>query len=120
MYVLHILVLIHRSGVQQMEEFATWRDRQFGLGENGAFGGIPQFEFNVRVLTTGWWPSFTNVSVRLPDIFEKCQKAYEQFYYQNSQNRLVSFPDQRMTNTLDLVFFDTGNLHGKIVRVQRC
>lgn len=77
------------AGSKQMEAFAKWRDEQFQLGKQGAFKGVPVIDFNVRVLTTGCWPNFPNISIKLPSIFERYQQAFEQFYYENSQNRYV-------------------------------
>eukprot|EP01138_Halocafeteria_seosinensis_P005989 gb/GECG01006122.1/.p1 GENE.gb/GECG01006122.1/~~gb/GECG01006122.1/.p1 ORF type:complete len:729 (+),score=107.42 gb/GECG01006122.1/:1-2187(+) len=79
------------GSAEQMSRFAEWRDREVEKGENGAFGNVGRFDFNVRVLTHGWWPNFVQVQVRLPDLFETCERAFEQFYFSTAQNRRLTW-----------------------------
>ena len=75
------------SGGEQINEFETWRDKQLKKKKKGAFGSIAKIDFSVRILTHGWWPSFVQVDVKLPDLFHTWQRGFEQYYYENTQNR---------------------------------
>eukprot|EP01138_Halocafeteria_seosinensis_P005988 gb/GECG01006121.1/.p1 GENE.gb/GECG01006121.1/~~gb/GECG01006121.1/.p1 ORF type:complete len:754 (+),score=126.16 gb/GECG01006121.1/:1-2262(+) len=94
------------QGSAQMETFAEWRDAEMKKGHNGAFGNIPNVDFNVRILTYGWWPNFVQVDVKLPDLFETCQRAYEQYYYNISINRRLNWQNSEGTAVLKGKFPD--------------
>lgn len=75
------------AGTEVMNEFGQWRDNQFEKGDDGAFGSLPRLDFNVRILTQGWWPAGPTISLKLPTLFETCQRAFEQWYFSKHQNR---------------------------------
>uniref|UniRef100_I2CQT5 Cullin 1 n=2 Tax=Nannochloropsis gaditana TaxID=72520 RepID=I2CQT5_NANGC len=53
-------------------------------------GKMAPDDFSVKVLTTGYWPSYTQLDVRLPDEMLRCTQAFKAWYdLKNSRRRLA-------------------------------
>lgn len=88
---------------QQMEHFREWRDREYEKGANGAFGDLTlrPMDFNVQVLTQGWWPTFPYVGLQLPSLLDTYQRAFEQYFFQSAQNKYVSYSYEKNKPKVD-------------------
>lgn len=47
----------------------------------------PNMELNVSVLTTGYWPTYTPMEVRLPEELTVCQDLFKEFYISKHNGR---------------------------------
>ncbi len=47
----------------------------------------PNMELNVSVLTTGYWPTYTPIEVRLPEELTVCQDLFKEFYISKHNGR---------------------------------
>lgn len=47
----------------------------------------PNMELNVSVLTTGYWPTYTPMEVRLPEELTICQDLFKEFYISKHNGR---------------------------------
>lgn len=48
-------------------------------------------DFSVQVLTTGFWPTFPRIEVRLPKEFADCQAAFGLYYGSKTQHRKLDW-----------------------------
>jgi len=54
-------------------------------------GEMPVPEFKVRVLTTGFWPTYQVTDVRLPKAMSQCIQAFEKWYTGKTSHRTIKF-----------------------------
>ncbi|KAI3883553.1 hypothetical protein MKW92_044360 [Papaver armeniacum] len=48
-------------------------------------------DFNVTVLTTGYWPNYKTIDLRLPDQMAECVQLFKEFYNSKTNNRKLTF-----------------------------
>lgn len=48
-------------------------------------------EFGVTILATGYWPSYSGISLRLPRQMKACLEVFEQFYSKETQHRKLTW-----------------------------
>jgi len=72
-------------GVDHQKDFEKY------LTENSvSLGRIGKDDFSVKVLTTGYWPTYTNFDVILPPDMSKCTQVFKEYYdCKNSHRRLT-------------------------------
>jgi len=59
--------------------------------QNVDAGEMPVPEFKVRVLTTGFWPTYQVTNVRLPKAMNDCIVAFEKWYTGKTSHRTIKF-----------------------------
>lgn len=77
-----------------LNDLALGVDHQRGfqdhLKENKInFGKIE--EFTVKVLTTGYWPTYTTYDINLPSEMLKCTQTFKEYYDKNFQHRRLTW-----------------------------
>lgn len=61
-------------------------------GELAATAGLPKgMDFNVQVLTTGFWPSFPKVDLALPSNFAACASVFTSYYQEKTNHRKLTW-----------------------------
>lgn len=48
-------------------------------------------ELDVKVLTTGFWPTHSSPKLVLPEDMAKCVKAFEDFYSSSTKHRNITW-----------------------------
>ncbi|KAI3852446.1 hypothetical protein MKX03_009409 [Papaver bracteatum] len=48
-------------------------------------------EFNVTVLTTGYWPNYKTIDLRLPPEMVQCVQSFNEFYQGDKKNRKLTY-----------------------------
>ena len=52
---------------------------------------IESIDFNVQVLTTGFWPKTIETKLQLPKIMQSCVDAFTEYYNKNTEARKLTF-----------------------------
>eukprot|EP01113_Clastostelium_recurvatum_P018521 TRINITY_DN2182_c0_g1_i3.p1 TRINITY_DN2182_c0_g1~~TRINITY_DN2182_c0_g1_i3.p1 ORF type:complete len:747 (-),score=180.70 TRINITY_DN2182_c0_g1_i3:32-2041(-) len=71
-----------------MDAFAAWQEVQAG---KGAMITRPTIDINVSVLTTGFWPPYAPVEVKLPKEFIEVQDLFKSFYMSKYSGRRLQW-----------------------------
>ncbi|CAM9983041.1 unnamed protein product, partial [Choristocarpus tenellus] len=61
-----------------------------GLEEGGTVD-VGKVDFNVQVLTTGYWPSYKPLEVTLPKPMMKCTQVFEKYYDETTSHRRLAW-----------------------------
>ncbi|KAI3944785.1 hypothetical protein MKW92_046848 [Papaver armeniacum] len=74
-------------------DLALARDLQTGYDEyvNNTNYGHPGTEFNVTVLTTGYWPTYKTLDLNLPTVMLQCVQAFKEFYQTKTTHRKLTY-----------------------------
>ncbi|KAI3831029.1 hypothetical protein MKX03_011636 [Papaver bracteatum] len=74
-------------------DLALARDLQTGYDEyvNNNNYTHPGTEFNVTVLTTGYWPTYKTLDLNLPTEMRQCVQAFKDFYQSKTNNRKLTY-----------------------------
>lgn len=48
----------------------------------------PQIDLSVTVLTTGFWPTYKNIDLTVPDQLSKCVEMFQKYYDNKNKHRL--------------------------------
>lgn len=62
-------------------------------------------DLDVKVLTTGFWPSYPAPNMVLPQEMEKCVGAFQKFYGETTKNRKLNWMHSLVRSVLEI-----GNL----------
>ncbi|CAM9374818.1 unnamed protein product, partial [Heterosigma akashiwo] len=61
-----------------------------GGGNGGGGAGVP-LGFNVQVLTTGYWPTYKTLDVRLPPELVRCTQVFKEYYDRKTSHRRLAW-----------------------------
>jgi len=59
--------------------------------DHGERLGLGDIEFSVQVLTSGYWPTFKQVDMTLPQNMQKCIHVFSQYYEHQTTHRKLSW-----------------------------
>ncbi|KAI3946159.1 hypothetical protein MKW98_008752 [Papaver atlanticum] len=74
-------------------DLALARDLQTGYDEyvNNNDLTHPGTDFNVTVLTTGYWPTYKTLDLNLPTEMRQCVQAFKEFYQSKTNNKKLTY-----------------------------
>ncbi|CAN0082471.1 unnamed protein product, partial [Ectocarpus sp. 6 AP-2014] len=52
---------------------------------------VAMIEFNVQVLTTGYWPAYKQMEVTLPSTMKKCTEVFKKYYAETTSKRRLGW-----------------------------
>jgi cullin-4 len=71
---------------------------------------LKDLEVNVSVLTTGYWPAYTPLDIKLPPQLAQCQDVFRGFYLAKYQGRRL-FWQHTLGHTVLKAFFPKVRRH---------
>lgn len=75
-----------------------------GVSPLGPGSKMAPEDFSVKVLTTGYWPSYQQMDVRLPDEMLRCTQAFKAWYDLKNQRRRLAWQHALGSATLRAKF----------------
>lgn len=89
-----------------MQQFRSHMQNQKKLG---------QIELTVNVLTTGYWPTYVPMQVKLPSFMQKYLTAFKKFYTTRKVGRKLQWQPNLGLCTLKAKFTNSNRMHELIV-----
>eukprot|EP00752_Nemacystus_decipiens_P005718 g5175.t1 len=80
-----------------MNDLAIGGDHEAAFGKylkDGQESGkidVEKIDFNVQVLTTGYWPAYKPMEVTLPPIMKKCTEVFRKYYDETTTHRRLGW-----------------------------
>ena len=68
-------------------------------------------DFSVQVLTSGWWPSFIQINLNLPNQLAACQELYTTYYSSEKQHRRLQWIHSNGNVTMKATYNTTYELN---------
>lgn len=107
-----------------MNDLAIGGDHEAAFGKHlkeGQDSGsidVDKIEFNVQVLTTGYWPSFKPLEVTLPHTMKKCTQVFQKYYNETTTHRRLGWAHSLGNVTIRAKYNKTYDL--QITTLQAC
>jgi cullin 1 len=83
------------QGKDHVSKFAEFDKSGYNIGE---------VDFNVQVLTTGFWPSNVETKLDLPPVMKSCVEAFTAYYDESTEARKLNFVPSLGNCTVQMMF----------------